>query len=244
MFRKLSFLWCCAAMIFAASLTADESAREHSPVGTRAESIEKRMASLETRSKMAAIYKDGKALKAAKGLGFLKPNISYTLHPASYQSAASISYSLELNSTMIELTDGSIWFANPYELNDIDFWDPTHPVIITKNHAWGSPYAFRLTNQWSGQSVAIDIHLGPIAPIYACYYTHWIKEIDYYNNTIKLEDNSIWYMSMFDAATVNQWIPGDIVIIGVNDGWLFAYNPNMLINVATLDFAVGAHTYK
>lgn len=250
MLKKLSFLalmGVCAAMIAVSSLSATEINQEHSPVGARAESIEKRMAQLETRSELAAHYPEGindlakkaKGMKGAGGFSLLNSSASYALHPASYQTA-NFFYSPEFDTVMVELLDGSIWFVDPYEFNTITHWNSADLVIITENHAWRSPYKFRLTNQRSGQSVAINIQLGPIAPIYACYHTHWITDIDYYNNIVYLEDKSAWHMSMFDAAIVNDWVPGDVVIVCVNDGWLFAFNPNMLFNVAMLNFGVGA----
>lgn len=254
MFKRLSFFVLtgfCISMIVATSLVADENKDEHVSVGVRAESIEARMAKIEKRTQMANMYPEGisdleKMSGKAKSLEPLKeifnPKISYVLHPASYQ-ASSFFYSYEHGCVMIELTDGSTWFVDPSEYNAITNWVTTDFVIITENHAWWSPFAFRLTNKRTGQSVGINIDLGPIAPIYACYHTHWIVDIDYYNNIVFLEDGSIWYMSTMDRNTVNQWIAGDIVIIGVNDGWLFAYNPNMLINVAMLNFAVGAAVF-
>lgn len=252
MFKKLFFVLigcCCVATMFASSVSK-ESEKENAPIGVRAESFENRMAKLETRAKLEAKYPEGmsdlvKASHTKKSIFSIKENnskISYAVHPASYQ-IASFFYSAETHSIMTELTDGSQWFVNGSEFNAIHDWAVTDPVIITQNHAWISPFAFRLTNQRTGESLGISIYLGPIEPIYGSRLTHWITAIDDYNNIVYLEDGSIWYMSAFDKGTFTQWVPGDIVIIGVNDGWLFAYNPNMLINVATLDFAVGAAVF-
>lgn len=244
----------CFTISVGSTLVAEENINEHVQIGTRAESVEARMAKRDTRAKMAEMYPDGlndldKTSSQAKSFQALKgafnPKIPYVLHPASCQTA-SFFYSENFNCMMAELTDGSTWFVDPDEYAALSNWNPMAPVIITQNHAWRwrSPYDFRLTNQWTGQSVGINIDLGPISPVYACFYTHWIVDIDYYKNIVYLEDGSKWHMSIFDSSTISQWVPGDIVIIGVNDGWLFAYNPNMLINVAMYsDFAVGAAVF-
>ena len=121
---------------------------------------------------------------------------------------------------------------------------PTDLVVITPNHGWFSAYDFRLTNQNTGDSILVNLVLGPIAPMYGSIYTHWIIALDYYNNIVYLEDGSLWRMSSFDSHTVNEWIAGDIMIIGVNDGWFSSFSPNILINVAMLNYAVGAATFN
>jgi hypothetical protein len=254
MSKKLSsivLMGFCALMFSTTSLTANENMKEHSPIGTRAESIEKRMAQLETRSQMATLNpeeakkpsKKQRITKSALAMKSMSPLLAqtfyYTSHPAAYQTPASVCY----YGYTVELVDGSVWKVDPSDSYLVTGWHSSHLVVITPNHSWFSPYAFRLTNQHTGESVAVNLDLGPIAPIYASYYTHWIVNIDYYNNIVYLEDGSVWYMSSFDSNIVNQWISGDVVIIGVNDGWLFASNPNVLINVAMLNFAAGAAVF-
>ena len=100
--------------------------------------------------------------------------------------------------------------------------------------------AFRLTNQNTGESVAANLYLGPI---YNGPYTHWITAIDYYNNTVFLEDGSMWSMSSFDDGVVNKWFENHTVIIGVNDGWFSSSRPNILINVNNSNYAAGVASY-
>ena len=79
--------------------------------------------------------------------------------------------------------------------------------------------------------------------MYNSVYTHWIVAIDYYRNIVFLEDGSVWNMSSLDAGVIDQWVINDVVMIGVNTGWLSSYNPNILINVNMLNYAAGASSY-
>ncbi|CCB90400.1 hypothetical protein WCH_CX17680, partial [Waddlia chondrophila 2032/99] len=93
-----------------------------------------------------------------------------------------------------------------------------------------------LVNLNTGAKVKVNLSLGPI---YNGIYTHWILAIDYSNREVYLEDGSVWKMSWWDSSIVNQWLPNDTVIIGINDGWFSGSNPNMLINVNMNDHAIG-----
>jgi hypothetical protein len=143
----------------------------------------------------------------------------------------------------MELMDGSIWAINPNDAYKTMDWYTTDLVVITLNHKWFSSYDFRITNQTTGSSVQADLYLGPFDPAYGSPYTHWILGVDYYYNEVYLEDGSVWSMSGFDRSIVDNWIAGDTVIIGVNDGWLAGSNPNILINVNMLNFAAGLCNY-
>lgn len=248
--RRLSscLLGFCALMLSLTSLSAKESEREHTVVGNRAESIETRLSQLETRDALASTTEkqeiSARKNSISKKALFLAPNAAkslyhYAYHPATYQSIASISYF----GGAVELSDGSVWTVSTFDAPKASYWYPTDVVVITPNRAWLSTYAFRLTNQNTGESVAVDLNLGPIAPSFGSYYTHWITAVDYYHNIVYLEDGSVWKMSSFDSNTVYQWVVGDVVIVGVNDGWFSSSNPNILINVAMLNFASGAASF-
>jgi hypothetical protein len=213
-----------------------EEQKEHCPIGERAKSQQERIAQLETRAGLSEKHpeenKKEQLLKTRKSL-------FHTSHPGAYQNPVSISF----YGDNIELTDGSVWIVSHSDSHKTLNWYTTDLLIITPNHSIFSSHAYRITNQTTGQSVAVNLSLGPIAPPYGSSYTHWIVGIDYYYNVIYLEDGSRWNMSSFDHGIVNQWVIGDVVIIGVNDGWLSFSNPNILINVATLDFAAGNVTF-
>lgn len=251
MIKKLSsmmLMGLCAMLLTATMVSAEEGeSKERAPVGTRSEPVEARMAQLESRAKMAAqnpeknvekkkTEKVKKSASAASAKKAAAKSLYHTLHPAAYQNPVAISFFGDT----VELMDGSVWVIAPSEAHKTTHWYPTDLVVITPNHAWFSSYTFCLTNQNTGESVSANLHLGPIAPMFGSFYTHWIVGVDYYYNIVYLEDGSIWNMSSFDSNVVNQWIAGDVVIVGVNDGWLSSSKPNMLINVDMLTFAVGS----
>jgi hypothetical protein len=247
--KKFAFLLLLAmstVILSVVSLSANEIANEHVSLGTRAESIDVRMAQLETRSKMAVQHKEetkfsnsGDATKKSKvNNKMLAKSIYHTMHPGTYQHPH-ISYF----SNQVELTDGSVWSVSPSYVYMTKNWYPTDLIVITPNQSWFSSYSFCLTNQNTGQSVPVNLELGPVAPSFGAIYTHWIASIDYFLHIIYLEDGSTWDMSAFDRNITEEWMPGDVVIIGVNDGWLSSSKPNVLINVATLTFAAGSVTY-
>lgn len=225
----------CGVLMSTAALVADEP-REHMPVGSRAEALEMRLARLEERAEKAAAAREEESMKPQK----LMKSVYYTTHPGAYQHLFQVS---NFGRT-IELADGSIWAVNPSEAYITLGWlwqyNPD-VMVITPNHSYYSSYPFRLTNQVTGDSVAVDLDLGPIvSDPSGNSYARWIVDIDYYWDYVYLDDGSIWSMSSFDSSTIFNWRAGDIVIIGVNDGALSSFNPNILINIATLDYAAGS----
>ena len=214
--------------------------------GERAKSAEVRMEQLEARAKMETQQDEGKKkTKASKSIQasalnnkLLAKSIYYAMHPGTYQNP----YVPYFGYT-VELTDGSIWSVSPSYAYMTKNWNPSHLVYITPNYSWFSGYSYYLTNQSIGQSVPVNLDLGPIAPGYGSFYTHWIASIDLFFHTIYLEDGTAWDMSLFDRNIIDEWVPGDVVIIGVNDGWASSSKPNILINVATLTYAAGSVIY-
>ena len=239
MFKKISAIICAAlfATILTNSVFAEENFQEKDriPVGVRAEPPETRALQREARAKLA--IERGEAKEIIKNS--LARNLYYTTHPAAYQNPVAFSY---VNRT-IELTDGSIWEIAPSDILKVASWIPSDFIVITANNSWFSSYDFRLTNQNTKETIQVNLELGPIAPIYGSIYTHWIVAIDYYNNIVYLEDESVWKMSSFDSQIVDQWIVGDVLIIGANDGWLSSFSPNILINVAMINYAAGAASF-
>lgn len=251
MIKKLSpiFFLVLSGVMASVNSFAGEAEKEHVPVGQRSELVQARTEQLETRAKMSALYSEDsskpKNTSVAKSMSSTKmraaasvKSLYYTCHPDAYQNPVSISY----DGDNIELTDGSVWIITSCDAYKVVNWFPTDLVIITPNHSWFSSYLFRITNQNTGESVAANLSLGPIDPVYGSFYTHWIVAIDYCLNIVHLEDGSIWNMSQCDSHILNQWMQGDVVIIGVNDSWLSS-NPNILINVAMLNFAAGATSF-
>ncbi|MEI8124914.1 MAG: hypothetical protein WCG42_04095 [Parachlamydiaceae bacterium] len=234
----------CGVLLFGTDLVAEEIGQKtHVIVGERAEPTEQRNLRLEKRAATVAQEKKKAKKSASKKVqvprALASQSIYYTTHSAAYSSPVSVSFIGD----SVELLDGSIWSVNPVDAYKVIGWFPSDIVVITPNHSWFSSYYYRLNNQNTGESVAVNLYLGPIAPSYNGAYTHWITAVDYYRNTVYLEDGSVWHMSTFDRDVVNQWVMNDIVIVGVNDGFASSYNPNILINVNMLNYAAGAVGY-
>lgn len=257
----------CGVVFMTTALTAEESTevtKRNVAAGARAEPFDKQMVRLKSREEQVAkdqksqskgrkeksskkkhaepaqVPQAAKSMKAAPmpAAAFAK-KIRYTTHPGAYQHPVSVSYLGD----SIELMDGSIWSVSPSEAHKTINWFPSDLVVVSPNSTWFSPYSFRLTNQQTGESAAANLYLGPIDPLYNSTYTHWIIGIDYYYNYVYLEDGSRWSMSSIDSSVIDQWMINDVVIIGINTGFLSSYNPNILINVNMLNYAAGACSF-
>lgn len=155
------------------------------------------------------------------------------------------------------LEDGSVWTTSAYIEPRMEFdffgnqsyyylvssgfsssvWYPSDSVVIQPNH-WSSGYDFWLTNEATGASIPVNLHLGPY---YDSMYKHAIVWIDYDLGTVYLEDGTRWIMDSYWA--IRNWMVNDTVIIGGKDSWLFSSSPNVLINVNMLNYASGKSSY-
>lgn len=265
-FRSVVLVTICGMFFSAFSMAEnDKIQQKNAVVGSRAEPYEKQVSRLKARNeqvareeKKARSHEDKKKHKKTHGQSTpskenseeknLKADqmtlaaakrVYVTTHPAVYQHPIAISYIGD----SVELTDGSVWTVSPSDAYKIINWFPTDIVVISPNQSWFSRYSFRITNQNTGESVATNLYLGPIDPFFNSIYTHWIVGIDYFHNTVILEDGSVWSMSSLDAGVIDQWMINDVIIIGVNTGWLSVYNPNILINVNMLNYAAGTVSF-
>ncbi|MBA3816092.1 MAG: hypothetical protein H0X29_06155 [Parachlamydiaceae bacterium] len=244
----------CGAMLTNSLLCADEVNEDgHVPVGSRALPVEEHVAQNEARTKLysldlqvdaqlpegikvAAEESDVKGVrKMSKGNNaeeVTQHDMFYTSHPGAFHRPYSIGYSGDT----VEFEDGSVWSVKHNDALKTLNWLATDLIVVTPNRSWLSSHDFRLTNQNTGVSVQASLTLGPI---YNAPFTHWIVGIDYYNNTVYLEDGTVWKMSYFTENSFRNWVVNDTVIIGINDGWLSYTSPNILINVNMLDYAAG-----
>ncbi len=134
----------------------------------------------------------------------------------------------------VTLLDGSIWNVYSADRYKVLYWLTTDSVVIVPNDAWISSYMFKMINQNTGDAIEVNMALGPIA--YGLF-TYWITTIDPMLGYVWLNDGSYWRTSAFDSSIVKKWLPGDTIVIGVNNDFLHLTNPNILINVNTLTFA-------
>jgi len=240
-FSSLLLMTLCGTLLTSTTLVGQENdGKNRIPAGVRLESQEELLAHKEARVQMAQCgqaqqeNKSQLSKKASINKSLAK-SVHYTTHPGAYHNPIGISLFGD-----IELEDGSIWKVAPSDSYITLSWLQTDLLIVTPNHSLFTSYSFKITNQNTMQAVVCNLNLGPL---YNGFYTRWISAIDYYHNTVYLNDGSVWSMSAFDSSIVNKWLLNDTVIIGVND-WLFSSsNPNILINVNMLNFAAGLATY-
>lgn len=226
-----------SAMLIATPLVGEEKAiLERVEMGTRVMSAEERLALEAARANqdIQAVTQKKTSLKAAKMLS--RASVGYTFHPGAYHNMV---FASPFGETL-ELEDNSVWEVRLSDVYKVVSWLPSDVLVISPNHSWFSSYQYVITNQQSGDAIAVNLFLQPIC---RGPYTHWIVGIDYYNHYIYLEDGTVWIMSAFDNNIVYRWMTGDCVLIGINDGCFSSSNPNILINVNTLDYASGLVIY-
>lgn len=129
----------------------------------------------------------------------------------------------------VTLDDGSIWSIDPDHTSKTVDWMTSDRVVIIPSTSWFSPYLFRLVNLKNSMIADANLSVGP--DLYGMR-TRRVKTIEAEEREVKLSDGSVWEISRFDQDALRNWLPEDIVLIGINDGWLASFNPNILINVS------------
>lgn len=180
---------------------------------------------------------DETSVEASK---LIKKSVNATTYYTTHEGAFHNPIAVSLLGDAVELEDGSIWaVCSSHRYKTLD-WMTGDVIIIVPNHDWFSVYDYRLVNLNTGANIKVNLSLGPI---YNGIFTHWILAIDYIHREICLEDGSVWKMSSLDSSVVNQWLPNDTIIIGINDGWFSGSNPNIMINVNMNNYSIGKCIY-
>lgn len=225
--------------------------KKHVPVGTRMMAHAERVCILEEQAlaqksgeskdlieQQNKSNKNGKLNGLKNALGANASSAKYIPGKAfgytTHTGALHYPFAVSVFGDRVELEDGSVWTVRSGDTYKTLNWLTSDLIVMTPNQEWFTVYNYKLTNQNTGVSVGVNLELGPI---YNGTCTHWIIAIDKANNKVCLEDGSIWEMSNDDYRVVNKWLINDTVIIGVNDGWLSSYRPNILLNVNTLNHA-------
>lgn len=254
---SVAIKWVLGLVLMSAPLMAmEDEIEEHIPVGTRALGHAERVLIQEKKYELIQKLENGDELteeeskfvlgeeemdeEAFKSNLIEKKATNAATYYTSHEGAMHHPIAVSLLGETIELEDGSIWTASSSDRHKTLDWMTGDVIIILPNHTWFSSYDYRLVNLNTGANVKVNLSLGPI---YNGIYTHWIIAIDYNHREICLEDGSVWQMSWWDSSIVDQWLPNDTVIIGINDGWFSGGNPNMLINVNMNDNAIGTCIY-
>ncbi len=170
-------------------------------------------------------------LNAKVSINSFEAGVSYrTVHPGSYHHMNSMTPNLD----KFETLDGSVWSTFPGDRYKLDGWLPFHDLVFVQHQDEFASYKFKVINtNLNNVKVQVNLILGPK---YSGNYTYWITGLDIKNRKIVLCDNSVWDMSRFDRTVYEKWKLNQTIIIGVNDGTLTSFNPNILINVETLSY--------
>lgn len=142
----------------------------------------------------------------------------------------------------LKLEDDSFWIVYSDHRYILLNWYPYDDVVIVPASWWSkniNNMDFTLCNIRTGQSVDVKLYLNPSE--YG-YYTRKIREIVplYDNPYLILDDGSFWPLNNSDRAIWGEnkygqlmWQPGDLIIIGMNDGFITSwFYPNILINAS------------
>lgn len=156
----------------------------------------------------------------------------------SHEGAIHTAYSVSEFREKIKLNDGTIWsvsFSDRWKLID---WLITDGIFILPKHSFFSIYNYVLVNQRTGDYVDVNLCELEVLTYDPTYYGNrkWIIDIDYFGNYITLNDYSVWDITFDDDSIMKYWRIGDVVTIGINDGWDSTLNPNLLIHFDSLNY--------
>lgn len=229
-------------ILFSAPLAADElNSEERIPVGARAVVRAEQVKMYEDRlTKMEEADEEDTQDEGIDAQKIVKKGFQQATYVTTHEGAFHFPKAVSYFGDTVELEDGSIWSVCSNDAYKTMNWLTSDLIIIVPNDSIFSSHDYKLININTGAKVKVNLYLGPI---YNGAYTHWIVAIDYLYREIYLEDGSIWKMSSFDQSIVNQWIPNDTVIIGINDGLFSGSNPNILINVNMNNYSIGSCLY-
>jgi hypothetical protein len=154
----------------------------------------------------------------------------HSVHPGAYHRLINMTPYGET----LEFEDGSMWVTYPGHRYIAVTWTSLDSIVIVQNTDAFSSYLFTMINTATNQRVEVNMALGPL---YKGPASYWIKAINAAERKVVLSDNSVWDLSRWDYQVYSRWFIDDHIILGVNDGTLTSFNPNILINVNTLTFS-------
>ncbi|CDZ81224.1 hypothetical protein BN1013_01755 [Candidatus Rubidus massiliensis] len=142
----------------------------------------------------------------------------------------------------IELDDGSIWYVSSSDQWKIRSWYSTDLILLLPNHGIFKSFEYQLVNQRTGDYVEVNLAEMEVLSYDPSFFglRRWITSIDYYSNTLTLNDGSFWSISFSDDTIFSYFNVGDVVFIGMNDNWDQSSNPNILVHFRTAQYVRGS----
>ncbi len=144
----------------------------------------------------------------------------------------------DVQGSIVTIQDGSVWRVSDEDQYIVKKWSSRAEVAIKPNSLsfWNKltgsrpSYKYRLVNQYTGESVAANLSLGPFK-----YNpnTRKIDRIDYYQGEVYLNNGTIWKVDLSGPCSeiLRDWQQGQAIICGSNDTWFSLGNPFILISV-------------
>lgn len=136
--------------------------------------------------------------------------------------------SIGSNGSNIEMPNGSTWEVRWGDRRVVQNWKPRQQIYLMPGSSWSS-YRYTAVNMIRQEQAQV------LMASYAWYnspHTKYITDIDKITGHVQLNDGSSWDVSRFHQKYVALWEIGDVVMIGVNNGFLSFSNPNILINLS------------
>jgi hypothetical protein len=135
----------------------------------------------------------------------------------------------------VQLEDGTKLTIPYSERGTVAWWAEGDLLYILPSSGWWWSSEFRLHNVSTGEIVDVNLSNG-IGPIVNGPYSLYISAIDDYQGLIYLQNGSVLSVDPRDLDLLHSWHPGDYIITGTNDDWAAYRSPNILINVATVNY--------
>jgi hypothetical protein len=244
LFLYLCFLFCCSASPIAAGIEVQEG--ERSIVGERAPTEAEEFELEEARISWSKFFSDQDCFSfSGVQLSNVDVDVPFTKHPGAYHNAMGFS------GNRVGLEDGSWWTIYSKDLPLTRNWLTSanslvpDALTIAPNLDWPrrSSYRYCLTNQQTGVAVKVNMALSPTKDgLYSHYIlssTWLIDDSGYFYVQLLLNDGSLWNMRPSEFAITCLWHIDDLVIIGNARSQGDDLASNILINVATNNYATG-----
>lgn len=149
-------------------------------------------------------------------------------------------YAATINKKSVELEDGSVWQIDPSDAHRMAWrgWSAGNDLLVIAQNTslFAGEYKFRIYNHTKDDYIGVKANL-----LLSAFLDRSVQivDIDVAKRLIFLTDGSIWsisseddfiYSDLLGGLAQRRWIPGDQLIVGVNDGFWSYSRPYLLIN--------------
>lgn len=135
--------------------------------------------------------------------------------------------------------DGTKWGIASEDQFEVMSWWPSDTVYITHADCPFCSHPYMIVNE----NRATVVYATRLTKPDSWLFTKKIAFIDRFMDRIMLNDGTWWNVAWIDDLTLDRWLEGDAIIIGINNGYDKALYPCTLINVGIDIFNIGADEY-